>query len=93
MAELTWNTFRDNLILEYEIPKWDGDLARPNLFVPLDRRLCDLKVETILREFGSQRSRDWFTADTFWGMLRLRGVEARSQSGYAEAFHARKITL
>jgi LmbE family N-acetylglucosaminyl deacetylase len=93
VCELTWNTFRDHLILEYEIPKYDGDLGAPNLFVPLSRELAARKVELLLRHFGSQRSRDWFDAETFHGLMRLRGVEARSPSGLAEAFHAPKLAL
>jgi len=93
VGELTWNTFRDHLILEYETPKWDGDLGRPNVFVPLERAVCEQKVQTILRSFASQRERDWFTEETFWAFLRLRGVEARSLSGYAEAFHGRKLVV
>lgn len=93
LGELAWNTFRNQLILEYEIPKWDGDLGRPNVFVPLDRSICKQKVDTILQMFPSQSERDWFTEETFWALLRLRGVEARSLSGYAEAFHARKLIL
>jgi LmbE family N-acetylglucosaminyl deacetylase len=93
VAELTWNAFRDQIILEYEIPKWDGDLGRPNVYVPLDRQTCELKVGRLLEGFPSQRGRDWFTEDTFWALMRLRGVEARSPSGFAEAFHARKLVL
>jgi LmbE family N-acetylglucosaminyl deacetylase len=93
VCELTWNTFRDHLILEYEIPKYDGDLGTPNLFVPLSREQAGRKVELLLRHFGSQRSRDWFDAETFQGLMRLRGVEARSPSGLAEAFHAPKLGL
>jgi LmbE family N-acetylglucosaminyl deacetylase len=91
VAELTWNTFRDHLILEYEVPKWDGDLRPPNLFVPLPRHACERKVELLLERFPSQRGRRWFTADTFWSLLRLRGVEAGCD--HAEAFHARKLVL
>lgn len=93
VAELTWNAFRDQLILEYEIPKWDGDLGRPNVYVPLDHSTCEQKVGHLLDAFPSQHGRDWFSADTFWALLRLRGIEARSSSGYAEAFHARKVVL
>jgi LmbE family N-acetylglucosaminyl deacetylase len=93
VAELTWNTFRDHLVLEYEIPKYDGDLGNPNLFVPLPVATCQRKVELLLEQFPSQRDRRWFTADTFWAMLRLRGVESNSPSGFAEAFHCRKVTL
>jgi LmbE family N-acetylglucosaminyl deacetylase len=93
VAELTWNTFRDHLVLEYEIPKYDGDLGNPNLFVPLPAATCQRKVELLLEQFPSQRDRRWFTADTFWAMLRLRGVESNSPTGFAEAFHCRKVTL
>ena len=93
ICELTWNTFRDHFILEYEIPKYDGDLGGPNLFVPLEEALCRAKVRTILECFDSQRDRHWFTEDTFLALLRLRGVESRSPSGFAEAFYCRKVAL
>jgi LmbE family N-acetylglucosaminyl deacetylase len=93
LAELTWNTFRDHLILAYEIPKYDGDLGRPNVFVPLPAPLVERKVNALLMSFASQRNRDWFTADTFTSLLRLRGLECRAASGFAEGFHARKIVL
>jgi LmbE family N-acetylglucosaminyl deacetylase len=93
VAELTWNTWRDHLILEYEIAKYDGDLDRPNAYVPVSKALAQRKVRHLERSFGSQRSRDWFTPDAFLGLMRIRGVEARAASGYAEAFHARKLTL
>ena len=93
VAELTWNTFRGPLILEYEVPKWDGDMSRPNFFVSLAHPLCARKIEHVLRAFPSQANKPWFTAETFWGLLRLRGVESRSASGYAEAFHCRKLVL
>jgi LmbE family N-acetylglucosaminyl deacetylase len=93
VAELTWNTWRDHLILEYEIPKYDGDLGRPNVFVHLDRLQCDRKVELLLEHFPSQRGKPWFTEDTFRALLRLRGVEARAPSGFAEAFIGRKLVL
>jgi LmbE family N-acetylglucosaminyl deacetylase len=92
-SELTWNTFRNHLILEYEIPKYDGDLGRPNLFVPLDTSLCEEKVNYLLTAFESQRSKRWFDRETFFGLLRIRGMESNSPSGYAEAFHARKIVV
>jgi LmbE family N-acetylglucosaminyl deacetylase len=91
--ELTWQTFRDHLILEYEIPKWDGDIGRPNLYVPLDRSVCERKVQHLLRAFPSQAGKDWFDAEVFWGILRLRGMEARSPTKYAEAFYCRKLVL
>jgi LmbE family N-acetylglucosaminyl deacetylase len=93
VAELSWNTFRDHLVLEYEIPKYEGDLGQPNLFVPLERRHCERKIELLLKHFPSQAGRDWFTDDTFWAMLRLRGLESRAPSRFAEAFHARKLVL
>lgn len=93
IGELTWQTFRNHLILEYEIPKFDQDLAHPNMFVDLEWATCIQKVESILDHFPSQRQRYWFNDETFWAMLRIRGVEARSTTGYAEAFHARKLVL
>lgn len=93
VSELTWNTFRNHLILEYEVPKYDGDTGSPNLFVPLSARICEAKIAAILDSFASQRDRYWFTADTFQAMLRLRGVEARADSGFAEGFYAHKLIL
>jgi LmbE family N-acetylglucosaminyl deacetylase len=93
VAELTWNTFRDHLILEYEIPKYEGDLGAPNLFVPLEERTGSRKVELLLKGYPSQRHRKWFDADTFWSILRLRGLESNSPSRYAEGFYCRKLVL
>ena len=93
VCELTWNTFRDHLILEYEIPKFDGDLGLPNFFVHLDETLARRKTDLLLKRFGTQRSKHWFTADTFLGLMRLRGVESRSLKGYAEGFHCRKAVI
>jgi LmbE family N-acetylglucosaminyl deacetylase len=93
VSKLTWNSFRDHLILEYEIPKWDGDLGRPNFYVPLDQGLLDRKIELLLAHFGTQRSKDWFDRETFSGLARLRGMECRSPSGYAEAYFAKKVRL
>jgi LmbE family N-acetylglucosaminyl deacetylase len=93
VAELAWNTFRDHLILEYEIPKYDGDLGNPNLFVPLPAGTCERKVDLLLEGFPSQRARGWFTPDTFWALLRLRGIESGSPSGFAEGFHCRKAVV
>jgi LmbE family N-acetylglucosaminyl deacetylase len=93
VSDLTWNTFRSQLILEYEIPKWDGDLGRPNLYVPVTRANARRKTRALLSVFGSQRSKDWFSEETFLGLMRLRGVECRALDGHAEAFFARKITL
>jgi LmbE family N-acetylglucosaminyl deacetylase len=92
-SELTWNTFRDHFILEYEIPKYDGDMGRPNLFVPLQASLCDHKVDYLFDVFESQRTKPWFSRETFLGLMRIRGMESNSPSGYAEAFHARKVLL
>jgi len=93
IAELTWNTFRDHLILEYEIPKYDGDLGQPNLFVPLESDLIKRKVRYLMEVFSSQRARRWFEEETFLSLLRLRGMECNAASGYAEAFYCRKIAL
>jgi LmbE family N-acetylglucosaminyl deacetylase len=93
VSELTWNSFRDSLILEYEIAKWDGDLGTPNAYVGATSDDAALKVERLNAFFPSQRSRDWFTDDTFHALMRLRGVESRAPSGFAEAFHVRKFVL
>jgi LmbE family N-acetylglucosaminyl deacetylase len=93
ICELTWNSFRNHLILEYEIPKYDGDLGQPNLFVPIDRQVCDRKCDLLLDHFKSQTGKHWFTKDTFLALMRLRGLEANSPTLFAEAFHARKLTL
>jgi LmbE family N-acetylglucosaminyl deacetylase len=92
-SRLTWNTFRDHLILEYEIPKWDGDLGRPNLYVPVSTAAMARKVELLDRHFGTQRSKHWFDEETFRGLARLRGMECRAPERYAEAFHARKLAI
>ncbi len=91
--ELTWNTFRDHFILEYEIPKWDGDIGRPNVYLPLSQEVMDRKVELLLAHFGTQRSKDWFDRETFCGLARLRGMECRAPNRYAEAFVARKTVI
>ncbi len=93
LCELTWNTFRNHTILEYEIPKYDGDFGSPNFFVELDEQTCERKLQYILKHFKSQRNRHWFSSETFRSTLRLRGLECRSRTGYAEAFYARKIVL
>jgi LmbE family N-acetylglucosaminyl deacetylase len=92
-CELTWNTFRDHLILEYEVPKYDGDMGSPNLFVPLHDDLCRRKVDHLLDHFASQRDKRWFREDLFSGLLRLRGMECQSPTTYAEAFYCRKAVL
>jgi LmbE family N-acetylglucosaminyl deacetylase len=93
VSDLTWNTFRNQVVLEYEIPKWDGDLGRPNLYVPLTESAAHRKSKALVDVFGTQRAKDWFTEETFLGLLRLRGMECRAPGGYAEAFHARKLLL
>jgi LmbE family N-acetylglucosaminyl deacetylase len=93
VAELTWNTFRDHLIFEYEIPKYEGDLGNPNLFVPLDESTCRRKIEAIIANYPTQHEKGWFNDQTFWSLLRLRGIEAGSSSSFAEAFHCRKMIL
>jgi LmbE family N-acetylglucosaminyl deacetylase len=92
-CEVTWNTFRDHLILEYEIPKYDGDMGSPNLFVPLDETLCSRKVSHLFDHFQSQVPKAWFKEDLFSGLLRLRGMECQSPTSYAEAFYCRKAVL
>lgn len=89
----TWNTFRDHLVLEYEIPKWDGDLGQPSLYVPIAAHILKRKVELLMLHFGTQRSKHWFDEETFCGLARLRGMECRAHERYAEAFFARKLTL
>jgi LmbE family N-acetylglucosaminyl deacetylase len=93
LCELTWNTFRDHLVLEYEVPKYDGDLATPNVYVPITRDVCDRKVETLLACFSTQQSKHWFTREVLMGLMSVRGAECRSETGYAEAFYGRKIAL
>jgi LmbE family N-acetylglucosaminyl deacetylase len=93
ISELTWNTFRDHLTLEYEIPKYDGDLGTPNVFVPLHESLCRKKIDTILTSFASQASKPWFTEELFRSFLRLRGMECNASTNYAEAFHCRKLLI
>jgi LmbE family N-acetylglucosaminyl deacetylase len=93
VCRLTWNTFRDHFILEYEIPKWDGDIAQPNLYMPISAGVLQRKVDLLISHFGSQRSKQWFDAETFVGLARLRGMECRAPERYAEAFFARKLTL
>jgi LmbE family N-acetylglucosaminyl deacetylase len=92
-SELTYNTFRDHLILEYEVMKKDGDLGRPNTYVPLDEEIVQRKVALLMDVFGSQRDKSWFSEDTFLGLMRLRGIEACASNGYAEAFYGRKIVI
>jgi LmbE family N-acetylglucosaminyl deacetylase len=93
VAELTWNTFRNHLILEYEIPKYDGDLGQPTFFVPLESETYQNKVQLIMETFQSQRSKHWFQPETFLSLMRLRGMECNAPTGYAEAFYCRKLIL
>lgn len=93
LAELTWNTFRNHLILEYEIPKYDGDLRQPTLFVPLAGDIYKKKVDYIIKVFQSQHAKSWFEEQTFLSLMRLRGMECNAESGYAEAFYCRKVVL
>jgi LmbE family N-acetylglucosaminyl deacetylase len=93
ICELTWNTFRNHLILEYEIPKYDGDLGSPNFFVPLEESICRQKIDAVVRSFVSQQQKHWFEEQTFFATLRLRGLECASPTRYAEAFYCRKLVL
>ena len=93
VGELTWNAFRKHLIWEYEIPKYEGDLGQPNVFLALDEAICRRKVELLRDAFPSQQGKPWFTADAFWAVLRLRGLECNSPSRFAEGFYARKTLI
>jgi LmbE family N-acetylglucosaminyl deacetylase len=93
VCRLTWNTFRDHQILEYEIPKWDGDIGQPNVYVPVSAAALARKIELLMAHFGSQRSKQWFDDETFRGLARIRGMECRAPERYAEAFFARKVAL
>ena len=93
ISELTWNTFRDHFILEYEIPKFDGDMGRPNVFFPLELDVCRKKTQYLIDAFPSQQAKRWFREDTFLSLMRLRGMECNAPSGYAEAFYCRKLVL
>jgi LmbE family N-acetylglucosaminyl deacetylase len=93
LSELTWNTFRDNFILEYEIPKYDGDLGQPSAFIPLEQEMCEAKIRYLMNAFESQRNKKWFEESTFRALMRLRGMECNAPSGYAEAYYCRKFAL
>lgn len=93
VAELSWQAWRDQLILEYEIPKYEADLGQPNVYVPLSPALAQRKLRHLMTHFGSQRSKDWFSESTFRALMALRGLECRAPSGQAEAFHLRKAIL
>ena len=92
-ASLTWNTFRDHQILEYEIPKWDGDIGQPNVYMPVSAAALKRKIELLIAHFGSQRSKKWFDDETFRGLARIRGMECCAPERYAEAFFGRKLAL
>lgn len=93
ISELTRNTWRDHLILEYEIPKWDGDLDRPNVFIPVPATLAKRKTAYLMKHFPTQAKRHWFDEETFLGLMRVRGLECNAPGRYAEAFHGHKIAL
>nr|WP_297403600.1 PIG-L deacetylase family protein [uncultured Marinobacter sp.] len=93
VAELTWNTFRNHLILEYEIPKWDGDFGSPNGFVPLTRDLGLMKIRYLQQAYNSQQTKRWFTDDLFWSVMRIRGMECNARETIAEAFYCRKLVV
>ncbi len=93
ISDLTWNTFREHTIWEYEIPKYDGDLSSPNLFVHLSEEQCRRKIKHLFEHFATQSNKAWFTEDTFFAMLRIRGMESNSPSKYAEAFYCRKMIV
>lgn len=93
IGELTWCTFRNHLILEYEIPKYEGDLGHPNVFSCVDESICRKKIQYAMQAYRSQQNKDWFTEDTYWALMRLRGVESHSPSRFAEGFYARKLCI
>jgi LmbE family N-acetylglucosaminyl deacetylase len=93
ISDLTWNTFRDHLIWEYEIPKYDGDLGSPNMFVHLNEVVCRRKIDHLFEHFGTQSDKVWFTEDTFFSILRMRGIESNAPDRYAEAFYCRKVVI
>jgi LmbE family N-acetylglucosaminyl deacetylase len=93
LSDLAWNTFRNHLIFEYEILKYDGDLGSPNVFIPLSEQLCTRKIELLLKHFKTQSAKHWFTGDSFEAMHRIRGIEGASSTGRAEAFYCRKLVL
>ncbi len=93
VSDLTWNTYRNHLILEYEIPKYDGDMGIPNFFISISVGQAERKVKTLLAGYPTQKDKQWFMEDTFYALLRLRGMEANSPSRYAEGFHSRKAVF
>jgi LmbE family N-acetylglucosaminyl deacetylase len=93
VSELTWNTYRRHTVLEYEVPKWDGDLGAPNVYAPLSEEQARQKVTILMECFGTQRGKHWFDEDTFNGLMRLRALECNAESKRAEAFYGRKVTM
>jgi LmbE family N-acetylglucosaminyl deacetylase len=93
IGELTWNTFRNDLILEYEIPKYEGGLSTPTVYIGLSKAEVERKIRIILGCYASQRSKAWFSAETLRGLMRLRGIESGATSGWAEGFHGRKLLI
>lgn len=93
VAELTWNSFRDHVVLEYEIPKYEGDLGQPNVYVPVPETMVRKKIDIVLRHYATQTGKTWFRAETFEAVMRLRAIECNSQTGWAEAFYGRKLVL
>lgn len=93
ISDLSWNTFRDHCILEYEIPKYDGDLGIPNCFSQIEKAIAEKKVAYLMQHFASQAGKHWFDPQTFFGLMRIRGLESASPSHYAEAFHSRKMVF
>jgi len=93
ISDLTWNTYRDHFILEYEITKYDGDLGHPNFYSHLDEKICQKKIQLLTESFVSQLDNHWFDKESFLSLMRLRGIESNSLTRYAEAFHSRKLVL
>jgi LmbE family N-acetylglucosaminyl deacetylase len=93
LAELAWNTWRNALIWEFEIPKYDGDLETPNLYVPLTKAQAEAKADALMKAFPTQSGKGWFTPETFMGLMRIRGIECNAPDGYAEGFHAKKLVV
>jgi len=93
ICELTWNTFRNHLILEYEIPKYEGDLGAPNLYFELDERVAKQKITLLMNNFATQRNKPWFTRDVFLSIMRIRGMEVHARENFAEAFYCEKVVL
>ena len=93
ISDLSWNTFRNHMILEYEIPKYDGDISNPNFFIHIEEKHKKNKIQNLLKHFSSQKDKQWFTEETFEAIMRLRGIESNAPEGYSEAFYARKLVL